>query len=350
MSVQKFRRIFVTGGAGFIGSNFARFLIDTTDAEVVVFDKLTYAGTRASLAGLESRPGFQFFQGDICDPIAVDQALSGCDAVVNFAAETHVDRSLMEPAEFIQTNVYGTFVLLEAAQRHGVRRFVQVSTDEVYGDIASGYSTESDPLHPRSPYSASKAGGEMMVFAYAETYGLPAIITRGSNTYGPYQYPEKFIPLMITNAFDDKPLPVYGDGRQIRDWIHVDDHCRGIMTALQHGEVGAVYNIGGGNERLNIDVVHSLLAIIGASPSLIEHVEDRKGHDRRYALATDRLRALGWCPRVTFEEGLRDTVTWYRENRTWWESIKSGAFRAYYDRNYGTRESYATRTDDRVSH
>lgn len=331
------RRVLVTGGAGFIGSNFARYLVERGVPEVWVYDKLTYAGNRKSLSDLESADGFRFIQSDICDPVAVDQAIAGCDAVVNFAAETHVDRSLLEPAGFIQTNVYGTFVLLDAARRHGVRRFVHVSTDEVYGDIPAGFSTEADRLHPRSPYSASKAGAEMMVLAYVETHGLPAVITRGSNTYGPYQYPEKFIPLMITNAMEDHSLPVYGDGLQVRDWIHVRDHCAGIDVALRAGKAGEVYNIGGGNERRNIDVVREILRILDRTDDRIQHVEDRLGHDRRYALATNKLRALGWEPATGFAEGLRETVEWYQARRDWWEPLKGESFAAYYGRNYGGR-------------
>ena len=320
------RRVLVAGGAGFIGSNFARYLVEQGIPEVWVLDKLTYAGNRQNIADLERAGTVHFVHGDICD------------AVVNFAAETHVDRSLLEPASFIQTNVYGTFVLLEAARKYRVPRFVQVSTDEVYGDVSTGFSSEDDRLHPRSPYSASKAGAEMMVIAYHETYGLPVMTTRGSNTYGPYQYPEKFLPLMITNAMEGQPLPIYGDGRQVRDWIHVRDHCAGIFAVLQRGAPGAVYNIGGGNERQNIDVARTVLRILDQPGGLIRHVEDRLGHDRRYALSTDRLRALGWEPTIAFEEGIRDTVDWYRSRRDWWEPLKAGQFSEYYARNYGSRE------------
>ena len=344
MANSDVRRVLVTGGAGFIGGNFARSLLERGVPEVWVYDKLTYAGNRDNLSDLESAPGFRFIHADICDPLAVDEAVAECDAIVNFAAETHVDRSLLEPAGFIQTNVYGTFVLLEAARRHGVRRFVQVSTDEVYGDIAVGYSNEADRLHPRSPYSASKAGAEMMVLAYVETHAFPAVITRGSNTYGPYQYPEKFIPLMITNALEGRKLPVYGDGLQVRDWIHVRDHCAGIDFALRAGNAGEVYNIGGGNERQNINVVREILRILDRPDDLIQHVEDRLGHDRRYALDTGKLRALGWKPETHFAEGLRETVDWYLARRDWWEPLKGESFAAYYGRTYGGRATL--RVDD----
>lgn len=335
--MEDLHRVLVTGGAGFIGSNFARYLVQRGLPEVWVFDKLTYAGNRANLRDLGLHREFRFIQGDICDAPSVAAAVAGCDAVVNFAAETHVDRSLLSPAEFIQTNVYGTFVLLEAARRAGVRRFVQVSTDEVYGDIPTGFSSEDDPLHPRSPYSASKAGAEMMCLAYFESHGTPALITRGSNTYGPYQYPEKVIPLMITNAMEDRPLPVYGDGLQVRDWIHVWDHCAGIEAVLRRGEAGQVYNIGGGNPRRNLDVVCDILHILEKPESLIQHVADRPGHDRRYALATDKIRALGWEPVISFVDGLAQTVAWYRERRDWWEPLRDAKFAEYYGQNYGAR-------------
>jgi dTDP-glucose 4,6-dehydratase len=331
------KRYLVTGGAGFIGSNFARLLLQRGAERVVVFDKLTYAGNPENLADLARYPAFEFVQGDICDPAAVGRALEGCEAIVNFAAETHVDRSLLSVGEFIQTNVHGTQVLLDAAVHADVKRFVQVSTDEVYGDIPAGCSREDDLLRPRSPYSASKAGAEMMVNAYFETYGLNTVITRGSNTYGPYQFPEKLIPLMITNVFEARSLPVYGDGQQVRDWLHVHDHCTGIVTAMERGSTGGRYNIGGGNERRNLDIVLLLLELMDAPRSLIQHVEDRLGHDRRYALSTERLRALGWQPETSFERGLQETVEWYRAHREWWRPLKEGRFSSYYERNYGAR-------------
>jgi dTDP-glucose 4,6-dehydratase len=331
------RSVVVTGGAGFIGSTFARLLIELGYDRVRVFDKLTYAGNPANIADLRTHPAFSFVQGDICDAAAVDDAIAGFDAVVNFAAETHVDRSLLDPGAFIQTDVYGVFVLLEAVRRHGTRRFVHVSTDEVYGEVAAGASSESDPLAPRNPYSASKAGGEMLLRAYIETHAVPAIVTRGSNTYGPYQYPEKLISLAITNALDGQPVPVYGDGMQVRDWIHARDHAAGIEYVLRHGAVGEAYNVGGGNERHNIDVVTLILDELDAPRELLQHVTDRQGHDRRYALDTSKVRALGWIPRIPFDQGLRETVRWYRDNRAWWEPIKSGEFDAFYRQYYGQR-------------
>jgi dTDP-glucose 4,6-dehydratase len=325
-------RLLVTGAAGFIGSHFVRRVVDAGD-EVVVLDKLTYSGNRANLEGVEH----EFVQGDICDAPIVAEAARGCEAIVNFAAETHVDRSILEAAEFIQTDVAGAQVLLELARRDGIR-LVHVSTDEVYGDLeGGGRSKETDPLRPSSPYSASKAGGDLQVLAYVRTFGVDACITRGANTYGPRQYPEKMLPLFITNALDGEPLPVYGDGRQIREWLHAEDHAAAIDLVLRRGEPGEIYNVGG-EERENIDVTTRILELIGADESLIRHVDDRPGHDRRYALDDTRLRALGWAPERRFEdEGLADTVTWYRENRAWWEPIKSGEFRSYYATQYEAR-------------
>lgn len=338
MTTETIRSVVVTGGAGFIGSTFARLLIERGYEQVRVFDKLTYAGNPANIHDLHAHPAFSFVQGDICDAGAVDVAVSGFDAIVNFAAETHVDRSIMDPGEFIQTDVYGVFTLLEAARRHNTRRFVHVSTDEVYGEISSGSSIETDPLAPRNPYSASKAGGEMMVRAYVSTYGIPALITRGSNTYGPYQYPEKLIPLAVTNVLDGIPIPIYGDGRQVRDWIHARDHAAGVELLLRRGEPGGAYNIGGGNERENLSIARIILDELDAPNDLLTHVTDRQGHDRRYSLDTSRLRALGWRPEIDFEQGLRETIQWYRDNRPWWEPIKSGEFAGYYRSNYAARE------------
>jgi dTDP-glucose 4,6-dehydratase len=324
-------RVLVTGGAGFIGSHFVKRLLAAGES-VAVLDKLAYSGNRANLDGCDA----DFLEGDICDPQTVAEAAAGCDAIVNFAAETHVDRSILGPAEFILTDVLGTQVLLDQV-RAGIPRFVQVSTDEVYGDLEEGgRSHEEDALRPSSPYSASKAGGDLQVLAYVRTYGLNASITRGANTYGPNQYPEKLIPLFVTNALDGEPLPLYGDGRQSREWLHADDHCAAIELVLREGEAGGVYNVGG-EERLNADVAGRIVALTGADESLIRHVEDRPGHDRRYALDDSRLRALGWEPRRSFEEGLAATVSWYRENRAWWEPIKSGEFRAYYEQQYAAR-------------
>jgi dTDP-glucose 4,6-dehydratase len=326
-------RVLVTGGAGFIGSHFVRHLVGKGD-DVVVLDKLTYAGNRVNLEGVEH----EFVEGDIADPEAVARAGKRCDAIVNFAAETHVDRSILGPAEFILTDVLGAQVLLDYA-RHNDKRLVHVSTDEVYGDIPLGapVCTEDAPIRTSSPYSASKAGGELQVLAYVRTFGVDALITRGANTYGPRQYPEKFLPLFITNAFDGLPLPVYGDGKQRREWLHADDHCDGIEIALRQGVAGEVYNISG-QERENIEVVRRILDLANGSPDLVRHVEDRPGHDRRYAVDSTKLRGLGWTPRHSFDAGgLEETVAWYRENREWWEPIKSGEYKRYYESQYAAR-------------
>src|SRR5690349_198336 len=327
-------RILVTGGAGFIGSHFAKRLAAGGD-EVVVLDKLTYSGNRANLDGAN----IEFFQADIADLAAVTAAAQGCAAIVNFAAETHVDRSIFGAAEFIETDVLGTYVLLDYAREHGVR-FVQVSTDEVYGDLPAGVaSKEDDPLRPSSPYAASKAGGDLQVLAAVRTYGVNASITRGSNTYGPNQYPEKIIPLFITNALDGEPLPVYGDGRQVRDWLHVEDHCAAVELVLREGKPGEVYNVGGGEEVENRDLTARILELTGTDESLIRHVDDRPGHDRRYSLDTAKLRSLGWEPQHMLADGLPETVEWYRDNRDWWEPIKSGEYLAYYRKQYAARLS-----------
>jgi dTDP-glucose 4,6-dehydratase len=325
-------RILVTGGAGFIGSHFVRRLVAGGD-EVVVLDKLTYAGNPANLEGLD----VELVVGDIADADAVARAGAGCEAVVNFAAETHVDRSILTPKDFIHTDVLGTQTLLEWARGEHAR-YVQVSTDEVYGDLElGGRSTEEDPLRPSSPYSASKAGGDLQVLAYVRTYGLDACITRGANTYGPNQYPEKLVPLFVTNALDGLPLPVYGDGKQVREWLHADDHGAAIELVLREGAPGEVYNVGG-EEHENLEVTHRILELTGRDESLIRHVEDRAGHDRRYALDDSKLRALGWAPEHSFgEAGLPTTVEWYRGNRAWWEPIKSGEYRAYYEQQYAAR-------------
>jgi dTDP-glucose 4,6-dehydratase len=325
-------RVLVTGGCGFIGSHFVKRLVAAGE-QVVVLDKLTYSGNLANLEGVEH----EFVQGDIADPVAVRGAGDGCDAVVNFAAETHVDRSILEAGDFVRTDVLGTHVLLEWVRSAGVR-LVHVSTDEVYGDVPEGSSSkEDDPLLPSSPYAASKAGGDLLVLAYVRTHGLDACITRGSNTYGPNQYPEKLIPLMVTNALEGEPLPVYGDGRQRRDWLHAEDHCAGIELVLRQGVGGGVFNIGADDERENLDVVMRIVELTGAEPDLVRHVADRPGHDRRYSLDSSTLRGLGWRPDRDFETGLVETVSWYRENRAWWEPIKSGAYREYYARQYAER-------------
>jgi dTDP-glucose 4,6-dehydratase len=324
-------RVLVTGGCGFIGSHFVRRLVAGGD-EVVVLDKLTYSGRKENLDGV----GCELHVGDIADPEAVERAAAGCEAIVNFAAETHVDRSILEAGDFISTDVYGTHVLLEQARTAGLR-FLQVSTDEVYGDVPPGVSsTETDPLRPSSPYSASKAGGDLQVLAYVRTYGVNASITRGANTYGPYQYPEKLVPLFVTNAVEGLPLPVYGDGRQRREWLHAEDHCAAVELVLHEGEPGGVYNVGG-EERENLDVIGRIVELTGADASLVRHVDDRPGHDRRYSVDSARVRSLGWEPRREFEAGLAETVGWYRENRAWWEPIKSGEYLDYYKRQYAER-------------
>jgi dTDP-glucose 4,6-dehydratase len=340
------RRLLVTGGAGFIGSNFVRRVLGRhPEAEVVVLDKLTYAGNLANLADLEGEPRFRFVQGDIADASAVDPLAAEVDAIVNFAAESHVDRSIDEPDAFIRTDVYGTFVLLEAARRHGHRRYLQVSTDEVYGDVPSGSSTEADALHPRSPYSASKSGGDMLVLAYHATYGVPAIITRASNNFGPFQHPEKIIPLFVTNAIDDEPLPLYGDGLQVRDWLYVDDHCDAIEIALSAAEAGGIYNVGGGQEMTNLELTRAILELLDKPDSLIRRVPDRAGHDRRYSVDSSRMRALGWAPQHRLADALESTCAWYLDHPEWWRPLKSGEFADYYRRQYGERLAAGTMVD-----
>jgi dTDP-glucose 4,6-dehydratase len=327
-------KLLVCGGAGFIGSTFARQRVREHGDQVVVLDKLTYAGREENLADLRDAPGFRFVHGAIEDPEAVAGTIEGCQAIVNFAAETHVDRSIAEPDAFVDTNGRGTYVLLEAAREHGARH-VQVSTDEVYGSIEDGTFTEESPLRPSSPYSASKAGADLLVSSYFHTYGTETLICRGSNNYGPYQYPEKLIPLMILNALAGDPLPVYGDGMNVRNWIHSTDFAAAIGTVLARGAPGEVYNAGGPDEFPNLEVVKRVLALIGRDESLIEFVTDRPGHDRRYSLSSDKARALGWEPRTRFDDGLAATVEWYRDHESWWAPIRSGDYRAYYERQYG---------------
>ena len=331
--------ILVTGGAGFIGSHLVRCLLRNGADTVVNLDALRYSGNLENLADLADHPRYTFVHGDICEPETVKRVFKehGIEAVINCAAETHVDRSLLDPDSFARTDVVGTGLLLEEARQAGVQRFLQVSTDEVYGSVESGWSKEDDALRPRSPYSASKAGADLLVQSYWTSFQLPVLITRGSNTYGPNQYPEKFIPLFITNALDDQPLPLYGDGRYRRDWLSVLDHCAGIESVFRKGQPGLVYNIGGGKERENLDVAEKILSYREKPTSLIRFVQDRPGHDRRYAVDCARLRELGWGPTVGFEDGLRETVAWYRNSRSWWDRIKSGEFREYYDRMYGWR-------------
>jgi dTDP-glucose 4,6-dehydratase len=328
-------RLLVCGGAGFIGSTFVRQRVREHGDQVTVLDKLTYAGREENLRDLAGED-MRFQRGAIEDADAVAAAIAGADpeAIVNFAAETHVDRSIAEPDAFVRTHALGTYVLLEGAREHGLR-YVQVSTDEVYGSIDSGTFTEESPLRPSSPYSATKAGADLLVQGYCHTYGLPALICRGSNNYGPYQYPEKLIPLMILNALHSDPLPVYGDGLQVRNWIHAEDFSRAIGVVLERGAPGEVYNAGGPDEEANIAVVQRIVELTGASESQIEHVRDRPGHDRRYSLSSEKVRALGWSARMRFEEGLQATVAWYRENEWWWGPIRSGDYRAYYERQYG---------------
>ena len=327
-------RLLVAGGAGFIGSNYVRRRLEGTGDEIVVLDKLTYAGRRENLDGLPA-DRLELVEGDIGDRETVAAAIAGCEATVNFAAESHVDRSIESPGEFVTTDVYGTYVLLEAAREAGIRH-LQISTDEVYGSIAAGSFTEDSPLDPSSPYSASKAGGDLIARAFARTYRCDALICRASNNYGPHQHPEKLIPLCILNALAGDPLPVYGDGMQVRNWLHVDDFCSAIDAALDRGAAGEVYNAGGPDELANIEVVRRILALCGRDESLIEHVVDRPGHDRRYSLGSERARSeLGWRAEVSFDEGLERTVAWYRDNESWWEPIRSGEYRRYYERQYG---------------
>jgi len=331
----------ITGGAGFIGSNFIRFILGKhPDARVINFDKLTYAGNLDNLRDVENNPRYSFIKGDIADEQAVLKAFEQpLDYVVNFAAETHVDRAIGRPAAFINTDIIGTYILLECARRNPVKRFVQISTDEVYGSISEGAADESYPLMPRNPYAASKAGADRLAYSYFVTYQLPVIITRCSNNFGPYQHPEKLIPLFVTNAIEDKKLPLYGDGRNIRDWIHVNDHCRAIDFLISRGVDGQVYNIAGGNMRQNIEITQAIIDALGKPRSLIQYVKDRQGHDRRYSLADEKLRQLGWQPTADFEAGLAETVQWYVDNRWWWKKIKNDTFEKYYRKQYAERES-----------
>jgi dTDP-glucose 4,6-dehydratase len=332
--------VLVTGGAGFIGSNLVRLLLaERPGWRVVNLDQLTYAGNAENLADLSDHPRYRFVKGDICDGPLVAELLKGeaIEAVMHLAAESHVDRSILAPAVFIDTNVRGTQVLLEAVRQLPVKRFLHVSTDEVYGSLGpTGLFTEETPIAPSSPYSASKAASDLLALAYGHTFGMPVLVTRCSNNYGPYQFPEKLIPLMIANALRDLPLPVYGDGQNVRDWIHVEDHCRGLLAALERGRPGQVYNFGASSERRNLEIVHAVLELLGKPLALVQFVKDRPGHDRRYAIDSTRARReLGWAPRHRFEEALASTVRWYQEQRPWWERIISGEYRTYYERQYG---------------
>jgi dTDP-glucose 4,6-dehydratase len=335
-------KIFVSGGAGFIGSNFIRHVLQAKNNHAIVnYDKLTYAGNLANLHSIEHHAGYQFVKGDICDPVVAEAAMRGCDAVIHFAAESHVDRSIYEPAPVIQTNVTGTFTLLEVARRLGVSRFVHISTDEVYGDIAPGaFASEDSPVQPSSPYSASKAASDLLVRSYVRTYKFPALITRSSNNYGPYQFPEKFLPLMITNALFDKPLPIYGDGKQQRDWLHVEDNCRGILAVLERGRVGEVYNIGGSHVEENLAMAQRLLRLTGKPDGLLRYVTDRPGHDRRYALDSRKVETeLGWKPAISLEDGVRQTIDWYKDNNKWISDVRAGEYLSYYEKYYDDRDN-----------
>ena len=334
-------QVLVTGGAGFIGSNFVRYALEAhPEWHITTLDKLTYAGRMETLRDVDGHPRHRFVRGDIADAAVAAPLVSASNIVVHFAAETHVDRSILAAGEFIKTDVIGTFVLLEAARTAAdLKCFIQISTDEVYGSVTEGSSVETDELRPRNPYSASKAGADRLAYSYWATYGVPVMITRASNNYGPFQFPEKVIPLFITNAFDNIPVPLYGAGLNIRDWMHVMDHCRGVDAVIERGAPGEVYNIGGGNEVRNVDLTHMLLRLTERPDSLIKRVEDRQGHDQRYSLNTAKVKALGWQPQVPFEEGLRETVRWYRDNEWWWRPIKEEdtAFRAYYQTQYSQR-------------
>ncbi|MBI5182614.1 MAG: dTDP-glucose 4,6-dehydratase [Nitrospirae bacterium] len=334
--------LLITGGAGFIASNFIRYILKNHKGyKVINLDKLTYAGNLENLLDIEKNKRYRFVKGDIADRRLINRLAKGADVIINFAAESHVDRSIIDSSDFIQTNVVGTQILLEAAREARIKRYIQISTDEVYGSLGKrGYFTEKTPLAPNSPYSASKAAGDMLVRAYCHTHKLPGILARCSNNYGPYQFPEKFIPLMITNALENKPLPIYGDGLNVRDWIHVEDHCSAIDAILHKGRLGEVYNIGGNSERKNIDVARQVLrkiiGHIGLIEPVIKFVPDRKGHDRRYAIDSSKVRKeLGWRPRYNFDEGLDMTIDWYLKNKEWWKKIKSGEYKRYYKKMYG---------------
>jgi dTDP-glucose 4,6-dehydratase len=315
-------RLLVTGGAGFIGSNYARWVLGSSDDAVTVYDALTYAGNPANLRDLEDDPRFAFVKGDVCDRGALAEAMKGHDAVLHFAAESHVDRSIVAPDDFVRTNCGGTNVVMDVARELGVERVVHISTDEVYGSVEQGSSKETDPLEPRSPYSASKAGSDLIALSHHATHGTPVVVTRSSNNFGPYQYPEKVIPLFVTNLLDGRKVPLYGDGLNVRDWCHVEDNCAGVDLVLRQGTTGEIYNIGAGNELPNIELTRRILGLLGAGEDMIEPVEDRKGHDRRYSIDTTKVRALGWAPRRDLDEALADTVEWYRANRAWWEPLR----------------------------
>jgi dTDP-glucose 4,6-dehydratase len=316
-------RLLVTGGAGFIGSNYVRWVLDHSDDEVTVYDALTYAGNPANLRDVEGSPRYRFVKGDVCDRDAFTEAVQGHDAVVHFAAESHVDRSIVSPDDFVRTNCGGTNVVMDVARRVGVERVLHISTDEVYGSVEEGSSTEDDRLEPRSPYSASKAGSDLIALSHVATHGTPIVVTRSSNNFGPFQFPEKVIPLFVTNLLDGLRVPLYGDGLNVRDWCHVDDNCAALDLVLRSGAVGEIYNVGAGNELPNVDLTHRLLALLGHDDSMIEPVADRLGHDRRYSIDTSKVRALGWSPKLDLDDALASTVAWYRANRWWWEPLKA---------------------------
>lgn len=335
-------KLFVTGGAGFIGSNFIRYVLGLSKGHSVVnYDKLTYAGNLANLESIAHHSDYRFIRGDICDAGAVEAAMNGCDAVVHFAAESHVDRSIYEPAPVIETNVKGTFVLLQIARKQKIGRFLHISSDEVYGDMPQGsFADEGSPLRASSPYSATKASADLLVLSYVRTFGFPALITRSSNNYGPYQFPEKFLPLMITNCLDNKALPIYGDGKQQRDWLYVEDNCRGILAVLERGRVGEVYNIGGSDIVDNLSMCRGILQFLGKPDSLLRYVEDRPGHDRRYALTCDKIsKELGWKPSISLSEGLQRTFQWYQTNTDWLAQVRRGEYLSYYQRYYENRDA-----------
>ncbi|NOY77866.1 MAG: dTDP-glucose 4,6-dehydratase [Calditrichaeota bacterium] len=329
------KRFLVTGGAGFIGSNFIHYLLEKyPDVEITNIDKLTYAGNLDNLKDIEKDSRYRFVKGDICDAETVEPLVEKSDIVVNFAAESHVDRSIGRPDDFIQTDVFGTFVLLEAARKFGIEKFIQISTDEVYGSTLGESFKETDPLMPSSPYSASKAGADRLAYSYFVTYDLPVLITRCSNNFGPYQYPEKLIPLFVTNAMENKKLPIYGDGKNVRDWIYVEDHCAAIDLVLQKGQLGEVYNIGAGNEKNNLEITDYILKKLEKPKDLMVFVDDRLGHDRRYSLNWDKIKQLGWEPSISFEEAMDKTIDWYVQNRWWWEKLKNGAYLEFYKAHY----------------
>ncbi len=331
-------KLLITGGMGFIGSNFIRYLINKyPDYRIINLDIMSYAANPDNLRDIEGNPRYKFVKGDICDPQIVDELAKDVDVIVNFAAETHVDRSILGPESFIKTDIYGTYVLLEAAKRYGHKRYIQISTDECYGSIEKGSFKETDPLNPSSPYAASKAGADLLVNSYFVTYGLPVLITRSSNNFGPYQYPEKLIPLFITNALEDEPLPLYGDGKNVRDWVYVIDNCEAIDFVLHEGKEGEIYNIAGGNERTNLEITEIILRELGKPRDLVKFVKDRPGHDRRYSLDCQKIHQLGLRPRFSFERAMKETIKWYVNNRWWWEKIKSGEFKRYYDMMYRRR-------------